>query len=65
MKIANHFSDSIEKKVERNKVLEDKIRETSKRYSTLANENKMKGTVDVQTMNHRISEVLSSLLVVD
>lgn len=63
MKIAHHFSESIEEKVGENENIKERVLETVERYTRLAEENKVKGSVDVQQMNYRIAEVVSSLLI--
>ena len=62
MKIASHFSESIEEKANENENIRESILRTAERYTKLAEENKIKGTIDVEQMNYRIAEVVSSLL---
>ncbi len=63
MKIADHFSESIEEKVGENENIRGSILRTAERYTNLAEENKTKGSIDIQQMNYRIAEVVSSVLI--
>lgn len=63
MKIAKHFSESIEEKIEESESIRESIMKTAERYTQLAEENKTNGTVAIQEMNYRIAEVVSSILI--
>lgn len=62
MKIAYRFSESLEEKVSEDENIRERVLKTAERYTRLAEENKTKGSIDIQQMNYRIAEVVSSLL---
>lgn len=62
MKIAYHFSESIEEKIGEDENIKERVSKTVERYTKLAEENKTKESIDIQQMNYRIAEVVSSLI---